>query len=457
MIASRVCILVADDEESIRSYVKDALGDEGYRITTASGGREALEAAEKEDFHLVLLDMVMPDLSGIEVLRKLKEKSPAARVIIMTAFGTIETAVESMREGAVDYLTKPVALEELKFRVRRAVREVSLAQENRALRRQVESGSGVQLLGHAPAFLAALGTARKVAGSDATVLVTGETGTGKELVARMIHLESSRREGPFLAVNCAAMPESLLERELFGHEKGAFTGADSQRPGLLEAAADGTLLLDEVAEMAHSVQAKLLRVLEGHEFMRIGGTKPLKSHVRFIAATNQDLERGVKEKRLREDLYYRLNVVTVKLPALRERGDDVLLLAEHFLVSFIREHRSPIEGLTQRAAKALQDYTWPGNVRELRNVIERAVLVCSGGELDAGDLKLAAGAAPGDEMGALAALPYRQAKAAFEKAFLGRVLSSCGGNISEAAKRLGMFRQNLQTRLKKLGIRMEKA
>jgi len=297
----------------------------------------------------------------------------------------------------------------------------------------------------------------KVAASDATVLLTGETGTGKELAARALHRLSRHHDGPFLVINCGAVPETMLERELFGHERGAFTGADSTRPGLVEAASDGTLFLDEIGEMPHGLQVKLLRVLEGHEFTRLGGTKPIKSMARFVAATNQDLKKNVAERRFREDLFYRLNGVTVALPPLRERGADVVLLAGHFLKQFARERGKAGMEFAPEVEATLQTYPWPGNVRELRNVVERALLLSTGERIGINDLCLS-NSPSGEAGGPLApwsTLPYRDAKEMFEKAYLAEVLRSCEGNITQAAERIGLDRRNLFSRIKKYGLKSE--
>jgi len=450
-------ILVADDEASILSFVKKALTDEGYKIFTASGGKEACDIAAKEDLHLALLDLVMPDLSGMEVLKFIRTNSPSTRVMLMTAFATAETAVEAMKEGALDYLIKPFALDEMKMQVRRALTEAALVAENAALRREIERRAGApDIIGESAPMREMLGLISRVAGTDTTVLISGESGTGKELVARALHNASARRAGPFLAVNCGAIPETLLERELFGNEKGSFTGADALRPGLLEAASEGTLLLDEIGEMPTPLQVKLLRVLEGHEFLRVGGTRPLKSRVRFLSTTNRDLKRFVAEGKFREDLFYRLNVVNIKMPPLRERGNDVIMLAKRFLERFAREKGRPVMDFSKCALKAMQDYRWPGNVRELQNVIERAVILCEGSEVTASDLALAPpqGATPGAGQALdLTGLPWREARESFEKTYLSRVLSECGGNISKAAERIGLDRTNLQDKAKKYGLR----
>jgi len=452
---SQARILVADDEPSIVSYLKDVLTEDGYAVVTASSGSEACEVAEREQVHLALVDLMMPGLSGMEVLKRVRERMPATRVIIMTAFATVDTALEAMKQGALDYLIKPFSIDELKLQIRRALSEVALVRENRELKREVErSTAGGTLVGESPAFLKAVEQARKFAEGDTTVLILGETGTGKEMIAREIHRASPRKTGPFLALNCGALPESLLERELFGHEKGAFTGADSTRPGLLEAATDGTLLLDEIVEMPPSLQVKLLRILEGHEFMRLGGTRPIKSRVRFLAATNQNPDKAVAARRLREDLYFRINVVSVTLPPLRERGGDIGILARHFLELFAREKGGRVCELSKEALERLAGYRWPGNVRELRNVIERAVILCSGPRIEAAELNLGAPVtAEASPLSAWMSLSYGEAKKRFEKEYIGRALDAVGGNISRAAARTGLDRKNLKGKIREHGLK----
>jgi DNA-binding NtrC family response regulator len=357
-----------------------------------------------------------------------------------------------MKLGALDYLIKPFSMDELRLQIRRAVAELALTSENRALRRAIEHGDEQEIVGTDPGWLKSVDLARRVAADDSTVLITGETGTGKELVARLLHRENPGRTGPFIALNCAAVPESMLERELFGNEKGAYTGADASRPGFLEAAEDGTLLLDEIAEMSPPLQAKLLRVIEGHEFMRLGGTRPVQVHARFVAATNRDLAKLVADGAFRQDLFYRLNVVSIGLPPLRDRGDDVILLAEHFLARFAARKGRGTVRLSPDAAAALQAYQWPGNVREMRNVIECAVILCQAGEIRPADLRLE-GSVPAGQMAPWDRLPYREARDAFERAYLERVLKESGGNITKAAARIGLDRKNLLARIRKHGLK----
>jgi len=447
-------ILVADDEPGLVSILKKTLEAEGHAVVTASGAREALEAADREVPHLALVDLTMPDGSGLDVLGALRARLPESRVIIMTAYATAETAVEAMRQGALDYLIKPFSLEELKLQVRRVAGELSLERENRALRRELARVEPEEdLVGSCPALLAALDLVARVADEDSPVLVQGETGTGKELIARAIHRQGGRAKGPFLALNCGAVAESLLERELFGHEKGAFTGADATRPGVLEAAADGTLLLDEIGEMSPALQTKLLRVLDGAPYQRVGGTRQIACRARFVAATNKDLAREVETGRFRRDLYYRLNVLAIKLPPLRDRGDDVLAIASHLLGRLGATRGRPATVLDEGAARVLRSYRWPGNVRELRNVLERALLLTEGATLSAADLRLVELADAPAPAAAWIDLPLREARDAFERDYLARALAASDGNITRAAARIGLDRKNLEDKIRKLGLK----
>jgi len=451
-----VRVLVADDEQDLVAILKKVLEEEGHTVVTATNGREALAVADREQPDLILVDLTMPDISGLEVLRSLREHDPDSRVIIMTAFATAETAVEAMRQGALDYLIKPFSLEELKIQVRRVAGELSLERENRALRRELARREPAgETVGNSPGLLAAVELARRVANEETPVLVQGETGTGKELIARAIHHGGRRAAGPFVALNCGAVAETLLERELFGHEKGAYTGADQAGAGVLEAAAGGTLLLDEIGEMSPALQVKLLRVLDGAPYQRVGGTRPVQCRARFIAATNKDLAREVEAGRFRRDLFYRLNVVTISLPPLRDRGDDVVAIASHFLSRLGADRGRPTLGLDEGAARTLRSYRWPGNVRELRNVLERAVLLTEGTTLTAADLRLgpAPAASPPGNATAWDGLPLREARDAFERDYLARALAAAGGNITKAAVRIGLDRKNLEDKLRKLGLK----
>ncbi len=447
-MSARYNILVVDDEPAFRLFVGTVLRDAGYDATTAQNGAEALTLLGTRHFHLVLTDLKMPDVSGIEILEAVRRDSPEMPVILITAFGTIDSAVEATRKGAADYLLKPLKdPEELRRVVARALRERRL-EDAMASMAAPPSRGGIggegDIVGQSPALRRVLDLARSVAPSATTALITGESGTGKELIARAIHRWSPRADGPFVAVNCAALPDTLLESELFGHERGAFTGAVAQRRGRFELAHGGTLFLDEVGDMSPALQGKLLRVLETQEFERVGGTKTVRVDVRVIAATNADLAAAVAARRFREDLYYRLGVFPIPLPPLRQRPEDILPLAEHFLARLGRTLRKPVAGFTPEAQERLRAYAWPGNVRELENVVERAVILARGDHIGLPELSLlpvpAPAAGDGGELKAL------------EHAAIIQALADTGGNRRLAAQRLGIGLRTLQYRLKHYGL-----
>ena len=375
-------VLVTDDEESNLKILHRILSRAGFDVLIAPSGPEALDALRDQGpVDLLLTDLRMPGMDGLELLKAAQTIAPETEVIVMTAYGTVEVAVEAMQQGAYDFITKPLEKRALLKTVRKALEKANLLAENRRLREQVALaaegiGQSASMIGTSDPFRQVMEIIAQVAPSQATVLVTGESGTGKELLARAIHDLSDRRDEPMVRVNCAAIPETLFESELFGYEKGAFTGAANRKPGRFELADRGTLFLDEVAEMDAAAQVKLLRVLQEGEFERVGGTKTLTVDVRVVAATNRDLERMVAQRTFREDLYYRLNVIPVRLPPLRERGDDIALLASHFVDKYARKNRKEIRGLTDDALDALSTWRWPGNIRELENAIERAVVLC---------------------------------------------------------------------------------
>jgi two-component system response regulator HydG len=376
-LAAGLAVLVVDDDASNRESLVRIFEREGLEALTACDGREALDLLRKRRISVVLTDLMMPGLTGLELLRAARAVSPETEFILMTAFGTVETAVEAMKEGAWDFVTKPFKRIQIVRAVRRALDQRSLVMENQALRAELqEARRDRSIIGNALVMRSALDLARQVAASRATVMLLGESGTGKELFARAIHQWSERAARPFIALNCAALPESLLEAELFGHEKGAFTGAQARRQGRFELAHGGTLFLDEVAEMSPQVQVKLLRVLQEGEFERVGGSQTIKVDARIVAATNKHLEGEVEAGRFREDLFYRLNVIQLALPPLRARRDDIPLLAQHFLERFAMRNQKRINGITTEAVAALQAWSWPGNVRELENLMERAVVLC---------------------------------------------------------------------------------
>jgi two-component system response regulator PilR (NtrC family) len=367
-------VLVVDDEQSLRDMLRIVLSRDGYRVTVAASGRDAIALLDRMSFDLVISDIRMPDGGGVDVLRAAKAANRDIVVFMMTAFASTDTAVEAMRLGALDYFTKPFSMDELRLKVRQHLESSRLKQENLFLKRALQSRSQFSsIIGRSEPMAALFSLIESIAGTNSTVLITGESGTGKELVARALHFNSLRRGQPFVAVNCGALPETLLESELFGHVRGAFTGADTMKKGLMEVADRGTIFLDEIGEMNAVMQVKLLRVLQDRRFRRLGSTEEIQADLRVVAATNQDLSRLVAEGKFREDLYYRINVIPVHLPPLRERAGDVALLAEHFLAKHAKELGKPVRAIADDAVALLEAYEWPGNVRELENVIERAV------------------------------------------------------------------------------------
>lgn len=384
-------ILVVDDEESNLKVLERMLEKAGYRVLLASSGPEGLDVLRAQQPELLLTDLRMPGMDGLELLRASRTVSPSTEVILMTAYGTVEIAVSAMREGAYDFVTKPLNRHDVLKSLEKAREKADLIAENRRLREQLASqqqdgGPMSGIVGASEEFRGVLETIGQVAPSEATVLITGESGTGKELVVRRLHELSGRARGPLIRVNCAAIPENLFESELFGYEKGAFTGAANRKPGRFELADGGTLFLDEVAEMSSSSQVKLLRVLQEGEFERVGGTKTISVDVRIVAATNRDLDRLVAQKDFRDDLYYRLNVIPIHLPALRERSDDIPLLSSHFVRVYADKNHKEIKGISDEALDALATHRWPGNVRELENTLERAVVLCKGDHIGLDDL-----------------------------------------------------------------------
>jgi DNA-binding NtrC family response regulator len=446
----KASILVVDDEPTIRLLVTSILKDEGYAVTAAASGEEALQLTTRRHFHLVVTDLKMPGISGVELLERVRRDDPGTAVILLTAFGSVEGAVEAMKTGACDYLLKPLANpDELRLAVRRALKEQRLADEAATLRQaQAAVFPFGEIVARDPKMQAVLDLARSVAPADATVLITGETGTGKELVARAIHHWSPRAEHAFVAVNCAALAETLLESELFGHEKGAFTGAVAQRRGRFELAHGGTLFLDEVSEMSPALQAKLLRVLQEHTFERVGGTKTVTVDVRVIAATNRDLQAMVATKAFRDDLYYRLSVFPILLPPLRERPGDVVPLAEHVLASVTRRLGKPISGFSGDANRVLREYAWPGNVRELQNVVERAAILCRGERILPEQLAI-------QEVPSQALPAVGKSLKEIERQAILAALAACQGNRRHAAEQLGIGLRTLYSRLREYGLSPE--
>jgi len=438
-------ILIVDDDGPMRSFLCTVLGEEGYRLAEARNGTEGLAMLTASDFDLVVTDLRMPGLSGLDLVREGKKARPEALWVVITAYGSIGNAVEAMRSGASDYLTKPLRdPDELRHVIRRVLREAESERKihllSEELGRQFPSAETI-FLGEKMAQVREL--VQGVAPSEATVLISGQSGTGKELIARTIHNLSPRREGSFIPVHCAALAETLLESELFGHERGAFTGAVSARKGRFELADGGTIFLDEVGEISPSVQVKLLRVLQEREFERVGGTKSISVDVRIIAATNRDLKEEVSAGRYREDLYYRLNVFPIILPPLADRREAILSLADYFLKKFVVASGKTIDRFTAGARTAMEKYHWPGNVRELQNVIERAVILAQG-EIDVRHLNLEQQVAPVVSNGSILKESERET--------IGKILAEVGGNRKRAAHLLGISLRTLQYRIKEFGM-----
>ncbi|MCL6622656.1 MAG: sigma-54 dependent transcriptional regulator [Syntrophobacterales bacterium] len=442
----KIRILVVDDEPSIRESLSGWLKRSGSEVDTAPDGPTALAKCEATHFDIALIDVKMPEMDGITLLRKLKELDPDTSVLMMTAHGDIQDAVQAIKAGAYDYLLKPFELEELTFTINKMVEMQTLAMENLILKDRLASVTRFEnLVGQSPPMLKLYETILDVAKTDATVLITGETGTGKELVARAIHAQSPRCYAPFIAINCGAFTEHLLESELFGHEKGAFTDAKYTKKGRLEMANGGTLFLDEVGDISMKMQIDLLRVLETHEFTRVGGTAVLKSDFRVIAATNQDLQEAIRRKTFRQDLYYRLNVVHIHVPPLRERVEDIPLLAQHFLRRYATEMKKKIDSIHPKALEAMQRYPWPGNVRELENAIERAVVVGKGRQIKLSDLPFLQAAEEGPDYTDLSLEEM-------ERRHIARVLAAKGRNLSHVARVLRINRSTLYEKIKKYGL-----
>jgi two-component system response regulator AtoC len=443
-------VLVADDEAIIRQSLRDWLGDAGHQVLTAENGPQALEIIQKEKPAVLITDLVMPGMDGIELMKKARKIDPGLEVIIITAYGSIPTAINAIREGAYDYIEKPFCPERAELLIEKLMEHRWLREENIALQQKLEERYRFEnIISKSPRMQQVIEVIKVVAKSNATVLITGETGTGKELVARAIHSQSYRRDEPFVAVSCAALPESLLESELFGHEKGAFTGAYARKKGKFEVANRGTLLLDEIGEMSANIQVHLLRVLEEKEFNRVGGNEPIKVDVRVISATNRDMKQAVAQGKFREDLYYRLNVVNIELPPLRERTEDILLLAEHFLKNFTLENRKDITGFAPEATDFLLKHDWPGNVRELENAVERAVILARNPVIEAGDLSQQEPAPAGSTS------PAKNLKQVEEKHILD-ILAQTGGNYTEAARILGISRMTLYNKAKAYRLNVKK-
>ncbi len=448
-------ILIADDEQVQREMLEGFLSKQGYGVGTAADGRQALEKFKGGSFDLILTDYRMPGMDGIELLRELKRLNPEVMVVILTAFGTVGTAVAAMKEGAYDYLNKPIDLDELLLLIRRVEKDVGLSRENRELREQLREKFKVDFIISASRRMEeALNLVKRAAPSTATVLILGESGTGKELIARAIHYASPRADQPLVKVNCAALPENLLESELFGHEKGAFTGAVGRRIGRFEQADQGTIFLDEIADLSPPLQSKLLRVLQEKEFERVGSSQTLKADVRVIAATNRNLEEEVRKGTFREDLYYRLNVVTIALPPLRERKEDIPPLIEHFLRKYSRENQKAVVSLSKEAKDLLMNYHYPGNVRELENIMERAVVLSRGDTITTQDLPLNLRESKVEDLMREAAggRSLRETLEEIERLRITQALEKSHGVQTRAAEELGISERVLRYKMKKYGI-----
>jgi len=449
-MADKISILVVDDELVIRESLHGWLKKSGYRVDTAEGGSSALAMLEKTPYDLLFLDIMMPVMSGIEVLEVVKEDYPQTLVVMITAYGSVETAVQAMKRGAVDYLMKPFDPDQLSLLTEKLMQQKRIMDENIFLREQIAEAIRFEnLVGRSEAMQELFTMIQDVAESDSPVLITGETGTGKELVAKAIHAKSARCNGPFIAINCGGFPEQLLESELFGHERGAFTGAHRAKKGRLDLAHRGTLFLDEVGTVPLKMQVDLLRVLENKEFHRLGGTTEIEVDFRTIAATNRDLQQAIKKGEFRQDFFYRLNVISLHIPPLRERRDDIPLLAEHFLDRYSRETNKGIDTISKEAMALLRQYDWPGNVRELENAIERAVVIGKKRRLDLEEFSFLA--------------PHLSAAAetySLEKtqiAHLLRVLKEFNWNITKAAQALEINRVTLHKKIKKYDLRPHRA
>jgi nitrogen regulation protein NR(I) len=469
-LTDRKQILVADDEPNLRRVLSAQLHRDGYEVIAVEDGQAALEAIAMHHVDVVITDLRMPRVDGMELLKQVTASHPDVPVIMITAHGTVDTAVEALKLGAFDYITKPFEQSELRNVVGKAARSRELSQ--RDLGAETSEPGRYRLIGQSAPMSEVYQVIEKVADTPSTVLITGESGTGKELIARALHENSSRANKPFIRVNCAAIPRDLIESELFGYEKGAFTGAVTSKPGRFELAHDGTLFLDEIGEIPVNMQVKLLRAIQEQEFERVGGIKTIEVDVRLVAATNRDLQEEIRQGRFREDLYYRLNVVQVRLPPLRERTSDIPLLVDHFIRHFRGKLKKDVRGVTDAAMERLLSHPWPGNIRELENVIERCTLFCDEERIDVGDLppemrvmsptpapSSPDARAPSDAPEAMDRPPpglkeaVREATSRIEREIIVRALKQTGGNVTHTARLLKISRKSLQTKMKELGLR----
>jgi two-component system, NtrC family, response regulator HydG len=451
-------ILIVDDDTAHLSMLQTVLKSLGHSIDSVTDGKEAISGVVETPYDLVLMDVRMANMGGMEALEKIKALNPAIPIIIMTAYSSVDKAVEAMKLGAYDYLTKPLNFDDLKITIERAMSHLHLTRENADLKKKISSGIGFsRIIGSSSAMRTVMETARIAAPTDATILITGDSGTGKELFAKAIHDHSARNKNQLISINCAALNETLLESELFGHEKGAFTGADKKRDGLFLHADKGTIFLDEIGEIPLSMQVKLLRTIQEREIQRVGSDRPIRIDVRIIVATNKHLEQEVKHGRFREDLFYRLNVINIKVPSLKERPDDIPLLAQHFLTRYAQKNRKQFKGFTPAAMDALMKHPWPGNVRELENAVERAVILSMGQYISEKDL-------PGNVMKTyepddasrkflpgIGGRPLDE----LESMALAQTLKQTGGNKTEAAKILNITRTTLNNKIKKYHLDLD--
>ena len=448
-MSKKIHILVVDDETAMRECLRDWLLEDGYEVGLAASGPEAIAMARDYPWHVVLLDLKMPGMDGLQTLAELRQVAPNAEVVMMTAYATVDTAVQAMKSGAFDYLVKPFDPEEVELLIKKVVSHQELVLENILLRRRLEEREEFdEIIGQSQPMLDLFETLSRVAPADSTVLITGESGTGKELVARAIHGNSPRCYHPFITVSCGALPDSLLESELFGHEKGAFTGAEQTRKGRIEMANGGTLFLDEIGEISAKTQVDLLRVLQEKKIQRLGSEEEIPVEVRILAATNRDLLKAIGEQRFREDLYYRLNVISIHLPPLRQRKEDIPILAESFIRKFCLEMNKDLVTIGPEAMQLLTSYHWPGNVRELENIIERALVIGTGKAIVPGDLPFGQGQIQEAEM--------PESIQEMERLHIKRILNNTAWNISQSARRLGIDRQTLYNKMQKYGLSRDK-
>jgi two-component system nitrogen regulation response regulator NtrX len=449
-------ILVVDDEESICQSLEGILSDEGYEVLTAKSGEEALKMIEEEQPDLILLDIWLPGIDGIDVLKNVKQEYPQIQVIMMSGHGTIETAVKATKLGAFDFIEKPLSLEKVVLIVNHALDLIRLEEENKLLK--LKAHYDYELVGQSKAIKELKEIIRIVAPTNAWILIMGENGTGKELVARSIHLQSKRAKRALVEVNCAAIPEELIESELFGHERGAFTGATTKKRGKFELAHEGTIFLDEVGDMSAKAQAKILRILQEKKFERVGGTKILDTDVRVLAASNKDLEKEMEEGRFRQDLYYRLHVIPLIILPLRERKEDILPLTEHFIKTFCMKEGIAPKTMTDEAMNLIMEHNWPGNVRELKNIIERLVIMSPSEVIAAKDIPpfVREGGGFNDDRALFSQQSYRAARQEFERQFITRRLEENEWNVSKTADAIGLERSNLHRKIKVHGLETKK-